>query len=93
MTIQLRNTAEIDSQSADTDATTAVVRAIATELDVDELDLPPLYDAIDADALNDFVGSVSDRSDAFVTFEYVDREVTVHANGRVQIGSTPELMG
>lgn len=56
----------------------AIVTAVAAEDDVDPLALPPLQDAFDVDALEQFVQSVDD--DARVTWEvsYNGYCITIH---------------
>lgn len=64
-------------------ASEAVVRTVAEAADVDEVDLPPLYSAIDPDCLN----TLFERSELNVArktptvgFEYHDYYVTVHGD-------------
>ena len=54
---------------------TAVVLAVADELGRDELDLPPLGDVVDPDALDTLLRRAS--SDAIVTFRYAGFEIDV----------------
>jgi hypothetical protein len=59
-----------------------VVQAVAAARTTDPLELPPLYDAIDPDAL----GAVVDRMDeGEVVFTYAATEVTVTADGSVAV--------
>jgi hypothetical protein len=64
---------------------TAVVSAVAAHDGVDETDLPPLYDAVDPDALDALLGSVrTDGPDeASVSFEYAGHTVVVSDDGTV----------
>lgn len=61
-----------------------VIEAIADECGIDPLELPPLYDVVDPDALDtlfrdpDVTGTVS--------FTYMDRRVSVDPGGTVTIG-------
>lgn len=62
---------------------TRVVEAVADAVGTDPLDLePPLYYAIDLDALERLVGEGSTK---LVRFEYVDRTVTVRGDGTVLV--------
>lgn len=67
----------------------AIVEAIADAKGVSPVDLqPPLYEAVDPDALEQFVASVHDRpntTDLRVTFTYAGHEVTVSGDGDVSI--------
>ena len=67
------------SISPDVYPSTAVVLAVADELDRDELDLPPLGDAIDPDALDSLLRTAS--SDVSVTFRYAGFEIDVGTDG------------
>jgi hypothetical protein len=59
-----------------------IVSAVAAELDTDPLDLPPLNDAIDVEALEALYASCDDRRcDLELRFVYVGREVTVTEDG------------
>lgn len=52
-----------------------VVDAVAAYADSDPLELPPLYESIETDALD--VLSRSDGGNCTIRFEYADYEVTV----------------
>jgi hypothetical protein len=62
---------------------TAVVQTVTEQSDQDVLDLPPLNDVVDPDALDglfsgrDTIGSVN--------FEYAGYHVTVHADRTVEL--------
>lgn len=66
---------------------TAVVRAIADEMGVDATSIRPLAEVIDADALDDLVGSLSAGG---LTFPYEGFLVTVTADGRVEVEWPPD---
>jgi hypothetical protein len=72
-----------ESQSA----TEAVLDAIADELDADLLDLEPLHDAVDPDALESIFDDTSSatRNAGRVTFESNGCAVTVAAEGTVTV--------
>lgn len=63
-------------------ASERVTRRIAEEKNVDVLELPPLFDAVDPDALNDLVEGMEEGA---ITFDYADRTVTVGADCEVRI--------
>lgn len=71
----------------DNSATQAVVEAVAEAKGVSPVELtPPLYSAIDTDALDQFVRSLSDRSaTAQITFDYGGFEVSVAGDGSVSL--------
>jgi len=57
-----------------------VVQAVATTSNADPLELPPLYDAVDPDALDALVTGIADGK---VTFTYAGYEVTLTSDGAV----------
>lgn len=59
-----------------------IVEAVAAHADTDPLELPPLYEAIDADALDALFREGCDGS---VQFRYADRDVTFYSEGSVEI--------
>ncbi|MFB6303356.1 MAG: HalOD1 output domain-containing protein [Haloferacaceae archaeon] len=61
----------------------AVVRAVSAVEGVEPTDLPPLYEAVDPDALDRLVQSI--RSAGFVVFSYADYTVAVHADDVVEV--------
>jgi hypothetical protein len=65
-----------------------VVATAAAARGTDPVDLPPLYDSIDADALSALVDGAVDRPDAVdgrVTFSYAGYEVTVDFDGWIRL--------
>ena len=54
----------------------ATIEAVTTAKGVDPDTLPPLYDAVDPDALDDLLGDPR-RDDVQVSFSYADCDVTV----------------
>lgn len=60
-----------------------VVDALAVHANTDPLDLKPLYDVIDPDALESIVGR--DGDDVRVSFEYDEHVVTVSGDGTVSV--------
>ncbi|MFB6169905.1 MAG: HalOD1 output domain-containing protein [Haloarculaceae archaeon] len=64
-----------------------LVEAVAAELGVDELELPPLSDAIDPDALDALFesGTGSQAALANVSFRYAERRITVYGDRTVAV--------
>lgn len=66
-----------------------VVMAVARAKGVDHVDLPPLHETVDPDALDVICGDggpeESRRSDAAVRFTYAGRDVRI-GNGHVTVG-------
>lgn len=64
-----------------------VVEAVAAFRGVDPLELDPLAESIDADALNDLFSPVGDGTvdGANVTFSYEDVRVTVTSRGDIDL--------
>ncbi|MFB1062412.1 HalOD1 output domain-containing protein [Natrinema sp. H-ect4] len=58
--------------------TNAVIEAVAEATDSDPLDLPPLYEAVDPDALNTLFDS--SETSGQVSFPYAGFEVTVRGS-------------
>ncbi|WP_276256725.1 HalOD1 output domain-containing protein [Halomontanus rarus] len=69
----------------------AVVLAVADASGVDPLELPPLGDTIDPDALNELFMARSESTVAKVTFEYAGYDVTVRGDGEIQARTTQEI--
>nr|WP_273742503.1 HalOD1 output domain-containing protein [Natrinema soli] len=65
----------------------AVVSAVADAEDVDPVELPPLYEAIDPEALNDLCTSRSGSSVGKVEFQYAGHDVVVRGTGEVEVQS------
>lgn len=64
----------------------AVLHAVAARESADPIDLPPLNDAIDADALNALlVSQERARTEVRVTFRYSGYEVSVQSSGEVSV--------
>ncbi|WP_135534598.1 HalOD1 output domain-containing protein [Halostella pelagica] len=73
-------------------ATEAVVIATAEATDADPLELDPLFDAVDPDALNRLFESSDDGSDrpsGRIEFTYAGCDVSVYADRRVVVSPTP----
>lgn len=67
-------------------ASERVIRRVSTAADSDPVELPPLYDAIDPDALDALVERMSDGT---VSFVYAGYEVIVENDGTVDLGERP----
>lgn len=71
-----------------------VIMTAADACDIDPLELPPLYDAIDPDALDTLFhqerGS-SQRALGRVVFLFNDCEVVVHSDGAVDVTAPADL--
>ena len=69
-------------------ASEAVVSAVATRLEADPVELAPLYDVVDPDALDDLIEHAQ-RGDAdgmqLVWFTYEGFDVGVESDGRIRI--------
>lgn len=60
-----------------------IVEAVAAATDRAMTDLPPLYDTVDADALDALLNGQS--SSVTISFQYADTDVTVNGNGSIEI--------
>lgn len=59
-----------------------VIHAVADETGTDPLDLPPLYETIDPDALDALIDSLSDGE---LTFRYTGCAVTIESTGAIEL--------
>jgi len=64
-----------------------VVEAVAEAARVDPMDLPPLYEFVDPDALDDLFGGQdgASHSDALLSFRFETWNVFVRADGRIRV--------
>lgn len=70
--------------------TTAVVAAVATHFETSMLELPTLYESINADALDSLFHSWNETTSSHrITFSYADCEITVFSSGVVEV-ETPD---
>jgi len=77
---QYRTTVQNDEHASD-----ALVRAVAVVEGCDQLDLPPLYDTVDPDAIDALFDPSSSRaveSERTLTIAYHGHEVTVSGDSR-----------
>lgn len=63
-----------------------VIQEVAAKTGTDPLELPPLYETIDPDALDALVES-SGESGLQVEFQYADRHVVVDGTGGVGVST------
>ena len=69
-------------------AVEAVISAVSAATGVDAMELPPLYDVVDPDALCALVGPRTGGSGRFrgtVTFAFADSLVTVDGRGTIEV--------
>lgn len=74
----------------------AVVAAVAAATDRDPLALPPLYAAVDPEALDGIVATLAGGGadpEGCVTFEYTGWHVTVNCHGTVQVEPVDDATG
>lgn len=62
-----------------------VVQSVAAYSDTDPLDLPPLYNAVDPDALEVTIQTMSEGK---IEFQYAGHSVTVNQEGIVEVSDT-----
>lgn len=69
-----------------------IVDEICQAKGVTQADLPPLYDAVDPDALDELLSTSQQHRDAefIVTFTYGGYQVTVTDDGDVDLTDPPE---
>lgn len=67
-------------------ASARVIRTVADTTATDPLELPPLYETIDPDALD---ALVEDMTSGTISFSYIGRDITVHSDGTVTIDESP----
>lgn len=67
-------------------ASEQVVLAVAAETDTDPLDLPPLYETLDPDALDSVVHK---SPDCTVTFQYAGCTLTVESSSNIFVDERP----
>lgn len=65
------------SLTDDVSASQATYLAVAEATNCDPLELPPIAQAIDADAVDDLFTNPRSTEDLLVTFEYADHLVTI----------------
>ena len=63
----------------------AVVELVAVALDCDLLDLDPIQETVNAEALDRVFPQTTDVSDRYVSFSYHGFEVTVDGDGEIEL--------
>ncbi|WP_167768636.1 HalOD1 output domain-containing protein [Haloarcula amylovorans] len=63
-----------------------IVQRVATTTNSDVVELPPLYDSIDPDALD---MTVKEMSGGAISFKYAGHEVTVTHGGAIRLEEQP----
>lgn len=65
----------------------AIVDAVATAAGVDPLDLPPLYEMVDPDAVDRLFGHPAEaaETEALLSFRFDTWNVFVRADGRIRV--------
>jgi hypothetical protein len=69
--------------------TTAIVSEIASAEDVDVLDVPPLFDSVDPDALESLAAAADETARLTVEFDHSGYRIRVE-DGRVSVDSLPQ---
>ena len=73
--------------------TEAIVEAVASAADVDPIELPPLYEFVDLDALDQLFDrhDGAEAPDALLSFSVENWNVFVRADGRIRVcdGTSP----
>lgn len=72
--------------TAGTTTSTAVLEAVSSASDTPAVDLPPLYDAVDPDALNSLFSAPGTSGE--ISFRYAGYTVTVSADRTVEVSAT-----
>lgn len=61
-----------------------VMETVASELNTDVLELPPLRESIDPDALNTLIRSLSEGQ---ISFGYAGQRITVNSRGEIELAN------
>jgi len=67
-----------------------VVEVVAETSDKDALELPPLYESIDPDALDALVDAMTNGE---ISFTYTDNRVTIDSDGTVSVDPDGDVTG
>lgn len=73
----------------DSSASDRVIRSVAALIDDDPVDLPPLYEAIDPEALDVLVDDSADDQ-CEISFKYAETEVYFSPNGDLRVASADD---
>lgn len=63
-----------------------IIQRVSTETNTDPLDLPPLYETIEPDALEACIRGMADGE---VSFTYAGTAVAVDSDGSIRVTTTP----
>lgn len=63
-----------------------VVHTVADQADTDALDLPPLFETFDPDALDMLI---REMNEGHVSFEYAGYSITVDSHGAIDVAEQP----
>ncbi|MDS0476842.1 HalOD1 output domain-containing protein [Natrinema sp. 1APR25-10V2] len=85
--LTLSTTAEWEHDTENTPVY-AVISAVSEVSKLDMVELPPLYEAINPDALNNVFTSRSEPAVDKVSFQYAGYDVVVRGSGMVQVQTT-----
>lgn len=86
LTVYRGCTSVIDAEyNGDRPPTEAIIEAVATASGVDPLDLPPIYEFVDPDALNTFFDRHTGAPNAVLGFEIETWNVFVRADGKIKV--------
>lgn len=78
-----------DYRRSSTTLVTEIVSSTAQHTGTDPLALPPLYESVDADALERLLNTTS-KSDVTVTFTYAGARLEVRNDGDVRVIRAPK---
>lgn len=87
----------IEQSSSDT-TLVDIVTHVADRERVSTADLPPLYDSVDPDALEQLLSRSGSNSGVSVSFTYYGYHITTHGDDRIYVdgelidGETPEVV-
>ena len=68
--------------------TAAVVDAVATTAGTDPIELPPLYDSVDPDALDTLFERQREGTDLEIAFSYTGYRVVIEDGERITVSAT-----
>ena len=85
--VQQTSPTTVPKQRSDYETTpvVAVVSAVADATGTDPLELPPLSNVINPEALNDLIGTGRSSSLQSVSFEYAGYDVVVSGTGDIEV--------
>lgn len=78
---------------ADRDVSYRVIQRVASAKDVDPLELEPLYEVIDPDALDELFDDSTESPDEWIRFTMAECRVTVYGSGEIDVVSGNDVAG